>query len=43
MCVRVLTRPALLRPCCRYIKTAAYGHFGRDDEEVFTWEKVIKL
>lgn len=21
----------------RYIKTAAYGHFGRDDLDVFTW------
>lgn len=21
----------------RYIKTAAYGHFGRDDTDVFTW------
>lgn len=28
----------------RYIHTAAYGHFGRDDHpEVFTWEKVIPL
>jgi len=26
----------------RYQKTAAYGHFGRDDPD-FTWEKVIKL
>ena len=26
----------------RYSKTAAYGHFGRDEDE-FTWEKVIKL
>merc|ERR1712094_22405 len=24
----------------RYLKTAAYGHFGRDDQDVFTWEKV---
>jgi S-adenosylmethionine synthetase len=24
----------------RFIKTAAYGHFGRDDLDVFTWEKV---
>lgn len=23
----------------RFIKTAAYGHFGRDDPD-FTWEKV---
>jgi len=28
----------------RYIHTAAYGHFGRDDHpDVFTWEKVIPL
>ena len=27
----------------RYLKTAAYGHFGRDDQDVFTWEKVIPL
>lgn len=26
----------------RYLKTAAYGHFGRDGPE-FTWEKVVKL
>jgi len=26
----------------RYQKTAAYGHFGRDDPD-FTWEKVIAL
>merc|ERR1711924_129740 len=26
-----------------YLKTAAYGHFGRDDQDVFTWEKVIPL
>ena len=26
----------------RYLKTAAYGHFGRDDAD-FTWEKIIKL
>lgn len=30
----------LLRPI--YSKTAAYGHFGRDDED-FTWEKTKKL
>ena len=29
----------LLRPI--YTKTAAYGHFGRDEPE-FTWEKVDK-
>jgi S-adenosylmethionine synthetase len=27
----------------RFIKTAAYGHFGRDDLDVFTWEKVVDL
>jgi S-adenosylmethionine synthetase len=26
----------------RYQKTAAYGHFGRDDPD-FTWEVVKKL
>ena len=26
----------------RYSRTAAYGHFGRDDPE-FTWERVIEL
>jgi len=26
----------------RYQKTAAYGHFGRDDPD-FTWETVKKL
>ena len=31
----------LKRP--RYQKTAAYGHFGRDDHSVFTWEKVKAL
>jgi len=30
----------LKRP--RYSKTAAYGHFGRDDPD-FTWEKVLPL
>lgn len=30
----------LLRGGNRYLKTAAYGHFGRDDLDVFTWEKV---
>ena len=29
----------LLRPI--YLKTAAYGHFGREEPE-FTWEKTIK-
>ena len=29
----------LLRPI--YKKTAAYGHFGRDDED-FTWERLDK-
>lgn len=33
----------LLRGGNRYLKTAAYGHFGRDDLEVFTWEKVVPL
>jgi S-adenosylmethionine synthetase len=32
----------LLRGGHRYIKTAAYGHFGRNDPD-FTWEKVIAL
>ena len=32
----------LLRGGNRYIKTAAYGHFGRDDLETFTWEKTIE-
>ena len=28
----------------RYIHTAAYGHFGREDRpDVFTWEKVVPL
>ena len=31
----------LYRP--RYKKTAAYGHFGREPTDVFTWEKVIDL
>ena len=30
----------LLKP--RYLKTASYGHFGRDEEE-FTWEKLNKV
>ena len=30
----------LLRPI--YRKTAAYGHFGRDDKE-FTWEQTPRL
>ena len=25
----------------RYQQTAAYGHFGRDDYDVFTWEKPV--
>mmetsp|Transcript_718 Transcript_718/g.2129 ORF Transcript_718/g.2129 Transcript_718/m.2129 type:complete len:396 (-) Transcript_718:422-1609(-) len=33
----------LLRGGNRYLKTAAYGHFGRDDLDAFTWEKVIPL
>ena len=31
----------LFRP--RYKQTAAYGHFGREPIDVFTWEKVIDL
>lgn len=28
----------------RFIHTAAYGHFGRNDRpDVFTWEKVLPL
>jgi S-adenosylmethionine synthetase len=27
----------------RYQQTAAYGHFGRTDYDVFTWEKPIAL
>ena len=27
----------------RYQQTAAYGHFGRDDFDVFTWEKPVPL
>eukprot|EP00894_Picocystis_sp_ML_P001779 jgi/Pico_ML_1/52296/g3023.t1 len=27
----------------RFVQTAAYGHFGRNDPEVFTWEKVKDL
>lgn len=30
----------LLKP--RYKKSAAYGHFGREDE-LFTWEKTDKV
>jgi len=30
----------LLKP--RYLKTASYGHFGREEEE-FTWEKLDKV
>lgn len=26
----------------RFQKTAAYGHFGRDDPD-FTWESVVKM
>jgi S-adenosylmethionine synthetase len=29
----------LLKP--RYKKSAAYGHFGREDD-IFTWEKIDK-
>jgi S-adenosylmethionine synthetase len=31
----------LLRPI--YLKTAAYGHFGRQDDPDFTWEKLDKV
>ena len=27
----------------RYLQTAAYGHFGREPVEVFTWEKTKDL
>ena len=27
----------------RYLKTAAYGHFGRNHDPAFTWEKVVPL
>lgn len=27
----------------RYLKTAAYGHFGREPTDVFTWEKTVDL
>ena len=27
----------------RYLQTAAYGHFGREPTDVFTWEKTIDL
>jgi len=30
----------LLKP--RYVETARYGHFGRNEEQ-FTWEKVKEL
>ena len=32
----------LMRGGHRFIKTAAYGHFGRDDPD-FTWEKIVAL
>jgi len=35
----ILTMLDLIRPI--YTKTAAYGHFGRDDED-FTWERTDK-
>ncbi|CAN8062469.1 unnamed protein product [Agarophyton chilense] len=37
---RIIRDLDLLRPI--YSKTAAYGHFGRDDDD-FTWEKPKKL
>jgi S-adenosylmethionine synthetase len=36
---QIIDHLKLLRPI--YRKTAAYGHFGREDEE-FTWEKTDK-
>jgi S-adenosylmethionine synthetase len=27
----------------RYQKTAAYGHFGRNHDPDFSWEKVVPL
>lgn len=36
----IIDKLDLLRPI--YKKTAAYGHFGRDDED-FTWEKLDKV
>jgi S-adenosylmethionine synthetase len=36
----IIDRLQLRRPI--YEKTAAYGHFGRDEEE-FTWEKTDKV
>jgi S-adenosylmethionine synthetase len=35
----IISQLNLLRPI--YTKTAAYGHFGRDDPD-FTWERVDK-
>ncbi|MCY4644575.1 MAG: methionine adenosyltransferase [Bacteriovoracales bacterium] len=37
----IIDRLRLLRPI--YSKTAAYGHFGRQDSEVFTWEELDYL
>ena len=43
LCTGLIARDLdLMRGGKRYIKTAAYGHFGRDDPD-FTWEKVKKL
>ena len=36
----IITSLDLLRPI--YLKTAAYGHFGREDKE-FTWERTDKV
>lgn len=36
----IVERYDLLKP--RYLKTASYGHFGRNDAE-FTWEKLDKV
>lgn len=38
--VDIIENLQLRRP--QYLKTAAYGHFGRDDEE-FAWEKTNKV
>jgi S-adenosylmethionine synthetase len=36
----IIERYDLLKP--RYLKTASYGHFGRNEPE-FTWEKVDQV
>ncbi len=37
----LITMLDLLRPI--YLKTAAYGHFGRTDEDEFSWERTDKV